>query len=113
MEKAEIGLYDIVKSIRADLAQLISDEEIRRKPLFFLEELEIELHVRVTSSTGGNLRFMVLTGELRETTEKADKIKLKFKPLNKLNEDTSKKTALGGVLASPTRISKEENKPKG
>lgn len=67
--------------MRWEIDRLRSDPEIKRDPLFFLKNLELNLNVVVSKATETGIRFFVVTAGGKYKKEKISTVKMSFEPL--------------------------------
>ena len=77
----EIGIYELVKSIRNELRKIRGDPETQESPLLSLKNLEMELSVVVSRAGEECLKFYVVTADVKYPKEQTSTIKLTFEPL--------------------------------
>lgn len=82
-EQKEMGIYELVKSVREDFKKIESDQEIQKNPLFTVKTLELTLNATITSMAEGGIKFLIVTADAKYEKEKLTSIKLTLEP--KLN----------------------------
>jgi hypothetical protein len=80
----ELGIYELIKGIRAEIKNLMEDQEIKADPLFELDSLDLELSIVVSDATDAGFKFFVASAGAKYKEEQVSKIKLSLKPLQKM-----------------------------
>jgi len=83
MQQKEIGIYELVKSVREDFKKIEDDPEIKKDPLFTLKTLELTLNATVTSAAEGGIKFFIITADAKYEKERLTSIKLVMEPISK------------------------------
>ena len=82
-ELTEIGLYDLIKGLRKNMWEILTDDEIQNNPLFVMKTVEIELNVILSKAGTGGVKFFLVPIEATAQYEKQtiSKIKLSLEVL--------------------------------
>ncbi|MCS7096827.1 MAG: hypothetical protein N3F10_00750 [Candidatus Bathyarchaeota archaeon] len=83
-KEKELGIYELVKGVRAEIKKLLEDSEIKEEPFFELDSLDLELNVVISNATETGIKFFIISAGAKYEKEQVSKIKLGFKPIEKL-----------------------------
>ena len=117
-KEKELGIYELAKAVRNEIKKIIDDPEIRKKPILYLDSLDLELNVVVSKAAKTGLKFLVVTVGADYEKENISRIKLSFKPLSFLSQKDFEKLKRSGskvpmLLMTPKQLQlllvKEEN----
>jgi len=108
MSDREVGIYELIKGVRAEIKKVKDDPEVQKDPLFNLKALELELNVVVSRAAETGIKFFVVTAGVNYKKEQVNTIKLNFEPLfvTKLKGLTRAKYKGEPIYASPLTLKK-------
>jgi hypothetical protein len=115
-----ISLKKLIEQVRTDL---VTPHKDRGYPVFTVEQIELELEVGITESTGGELEISVLetiTGKLGKNVDRTNthKMKIVLKPILTQDElrdmvETDRRLMQGTIESSRRALLKGSDEREG